>query len=342
MKGPSIIRESAALKKRSPPPPPPPPSPRRCRVTVLSLALAALAVVAVTFNVGIDLGLYRGSHNNSSVSVSQGSSISSSGTEDEDGGALQAHLHPLQGAVLLYMASTNDEFQRARVEEMRDAFREDLYVVWDNPLEPECPYRHLATCLRNDGSIFNVSETRGFTNRGYAQEVAVLWSIAHKHTFRHFWFMEEDVHYTDISQLVQVLTMPSSADLLNHGPLENMTDNWFWAKRVRQQSGNVFGNTSHYIKMLNLYRMSSALLDGVERIYKRKRKRWIFFEALIPTCVAHFNLTSDDWTRLRHKNGAAYQFRYRPCYTAFPAPGIYHPAKFRNGTFQPCDFKKVG
>jgi hypothetical protein len=317
------------------------PPPRRCRMGMVSIALAALAFAAVSVSVGVDVGLYLSLllRNPSRGGGAKDSTIGNRTKEDE---AFHAHIHPLSGKVLLYMVSTHDEFQLARIEEMRSVFREDLYVVWDSKSEPDCPYRHLVTCLQNDNGTFNVSATRQFTNRGFGQEVAVLWSIAHRHSYRHFWFMEEDVHYTDISQLVQVVTMPSSADLLSHGPLYLMTDGWFHAYKVRQQSGNVFGNTSHYWKMLNLFRMSSALLDGLERIYERNARNWIFFESLIPTTVAHFNLTHEDWTKLRHENGATYQFRYRPCYLNFSTPGIYHPAKVRNGTFQPCDFTKVG
>jgi hypothetical protein len=351
MKGPTttsplllLFRESVTATAAAALPAARKPPPRRCRRGVVSVALVALALAAAAVNVGIDVGLYRsllllGSNSVGGANNSTNSSRDGSGTNEDE--AFQAHIHPLSGQVLLYMVSTHDDFQLSRIEEMRNVFREDLYVVWDNTSEPDCPYRHLVTCLQNDGTL-NVSATRQFTNRGFGQEVAVLWSIAHQHSFEHFWFMEEDVHYTNLSQLVQVVTMPSSADLLSHGPLYLMTDGWFHANKVRQQSGGVFGNTSHYWKMLNLFRMSSALLDGLERIYERNGRNWIFFESLIPTTVAHFNLTHEDWTRLRHENGATYQFRYRPCYVNFPTPGIYHPAKVRNGTFQPCDFTKVG
>jgi hypothetical protein len=350
MKGPTpspllLLRDSAAAAAAAVAPATRKPPPRRCRMGMVSIALATLAFAAVAVSVGVDVGLYQSllrrnpSGGGGGGGGAKNAAVGNGTKEDEE---FHAYVHPLSGKVLLYMVSTHDDFQLARIEEMRNVFREDLYVVWDSKSEPDCPYRHLVTCLQKDDGTLNVSATRRFTNRGFGQEVAVLWSIAHRHSIQHFWFMEEDVHYTDISQLVQVVTMASSADLLNHGPLNLMTADWFHAYKVRQQSGNVFGNTSHYWKMLNLFRMSSALLHGLEQIYERNARNWIFFESLIPTTVAHFNLTHEDWTRLRHENGATYQFRYRPCYLNVSTPGIYHPAKVRNGTFQPCDFTKVG
>jgi hypothetical protein len=334
-----LLRESATTAAELPATRKPPP-PRRCRTGMVSIALVSLAIAVAAVSVGVDVGLYISllRRNPSDGNGAKNATVGN-GTKEDD--AILAYIHPLSGAVLLYMVSTHDAFQLSRIEEMRNVFREDLYVVWDSKSEPDCPYRHLVTCLRNDGTL-NVSATRRYTNLGFGQEVAVLWSIAHRHSFEHFWFMEEDVHHTDISHLVQLVTMPSSADLLSHGPLRLMTDDWYHAKTVRQQSGDVFGNTSHYWKMLNLFRMSSALLHGLEQIYERNARNWIFFESLIPTTVAHFNLTHEDWTKLRPESGATYQFRYRPCYLNFPTPGIYHPAKVRNGTFQRCHITKAG
>jgi hypothetical protein len=239
----------------------------------------------------------------------------------------------LEESLLMYLVSTDDAFQRDRIAELQRVFSGKFYVVWDRASQPECPFRDIANCLDFDGELSSLPR---FSNKGRGQEKAVMWSIAHRHTFRYVWLMEEDVHYTDVSHLVHALSTESQADLLFHGPnqeLLKVTDEWFHAKTVRNQSAAVFRGTPLYRKMLNLFRMSSSLLFALEKVYVANSKQWIFFETLIPTAVYHFNLTSEDWTE---QEPSAYNFRYRPCYTEFPTGGIYHPAKFRSGTPRTC------
>lgn len=254
-----------------------------------------------------------------------------SGPKRSDGTRLTANT--LEESLLLYLVSTDDEFQRDRIAELQRVFSDKFYVVWDHASKPDCPFREIANCLHFDGEL---SSSRRFSNKGRGQEKAVMWSIAHRHSFGYVWLMEEDVHYTDVSHLVNALSTDSQMDLLYHGPnkgLTKVTDGWFHAETVRNQSAAVFRGTPLYRKMLNLFRMSSSLLFALEKVYVANSKQWVFFETLIPTAVYHFNLTSEDWTE---REPSAYNFRYRPCYTDFPTGGIYHPAKFRNGTPKAC------
>jgi hypothetical protein len=250
-----------------------------------------------------------------------------------DGTGLTTSTSTLEESVLMYLVSTDDDFQRDRIAELQRVFSDRFYVVWDRASKPDCPFRDIATCLDFDGEL---SRTRRFSNKGRGQEKAVMWAIAHRHTFGYVWLMEEDVHYTDVSHLVHAFSTDSRADLLYHGPnkgLTKVTDEWFHAETVRNQSASVFRGTPLYRKMLNLFRLSSSLLFGLEKVYVANDKQWVFFETLIPTAVLHFNLTGEDWTE---QEPSAYNFRYRPCYTEFPTGGIYHPAKFRNGTPTTC------
>jgi hypothetical protein len=167
---------------------------------------------------------------------------------------------------------------------------------------------------------------------GRGLEKAVVWSISHRDTFDYVWVMEEDVHYTNISHMTAVLATSSTADLLHHGPFETMAD-WVHSRHVANQANGVFGDSPMYHQLLNLYRMSSAMLGALEEIYMKTNKTWVFFEALIPSTVSHFNLTHHDWTA---RDPSLYHFQYRPCFTNFSTGGIFHPAKFDGNGFRPC------
>ena len=85
--------------------------------------------------------------------------------------------------------------------------------------------------------------------------------------------------------------------------------------------------------MLNLFRVSPALLEALEKVYETNERKWIFFEALIPSTIYHYNLTMETWTA---SQSSYYNFRYRPCHNEFPAGGLYHPVKFHNGSIVTC------
>jgi hypothetical protein len=246
--------------------------------------------------------------------------------------------HPLAGSILLYVVSNDDEFQRNRLTEMKRALGDDVYVVWDHPTQSVCPFGNVVPCL--DIEDDQLSRTRAFNFRGNGLEKAVMWSILHKadSSFKYVWIMEDDVHYTNVSLLPEVLTAPSDADLVHHWPFNEsitMKDSWPYAKKVRMSMKRLFGEDAPmYNMMLNLYRMSPAMLRALETVYIRNNRTWVFFEALVPTTAVYFNLTIQDWTKwdpIPYNN-----FRWRPCFTNFSRPGIYHPAKLRNGTFQKC------
>ena len=91
-----------------------------------------------------------------------------------------------------------------------------------------------------------------------------------------------------------------------------------------------------YKTMLNMYRMSRRLIHTLEKWYHDNDDRWTFFETMI-SMVVHTSstLTSASWNTNHSFPG---KLIYRPCFTAFEKPGIYHPVKVdAKGQFFPCE-----
>lgn len=250
-------------------------------------------------------------------------------------------LRPRHRTLLLYMVSHDDGYQRERITKMQSIFKDNFRVVWDNNnTTKKCPFTGIATCI---GDEVQVSKCHRFNFICCGLEKAVLWSIENKDSFDYVWFMEDDIYYTDVSELAKVITTSSSADLLHQANFSTLISDgdWFWAPRVRRETRNLFGKTQLEYSMFNLYRMSVKLLEALDSVYTQNDHEWVFFEALIPTTVAHYNLTATKWPSLQADKKSTYQLRYRPCYDSFPVPGLYHPAKFEHGIPQSCDYQEL-
>jgi len=234
---------------------------------------------------------------------------------------------------------------------MSNAFQENFIVVWDTWWSRwfrtgKCPFRDITTCVEE----VPLSRKKRYTPICCGHEKALMWAIQNKNSFDNVWFMEEDVMYTDIAYLKDVVSAQSSDDLLYHEDIHIVKEDkqWYWAPFVRKQANtnlNLFQETQMRHSLYNMFRMSTRFLEAMDTVYKENDNEWIFFEAMVPTVAAHYNnLTSFRWTEddslSLSSSEASYNLRYRPCYTSFPSPGIYHPVKFRNGRYEECAHPK--
>jgi hypothetical protein len=285
--------------------------------------------------------------------------------------------------LVILVASRQDDYMIRRVESLTAAFGDNFYVVWDNLNNTACPIElREATshdhCL--DESHQAVSATHWFSRRHKGQERAVMWAIRRAaeatarggsdRSFKHVWFMEDDVdYYPNVGELVKLVdgTFALPIDLMHQEKFNNPYDNsdWYHLTRVLNQTAEYrpFGvfdtnnnNTMPPLPMLrysmfNLYRLSAAFLLHLDDFYERNGQNWIFFEAMLPTLKMYHQdeLSSLLWTNndavlkaatashspLPYNVGSF--LRYRPCFTALDqGPGIYHPVKYRNGTYEEC------
>jgi hypothetical protein len=79
--------------------------------------------------------------------------------------------------------------------------------------------------------------------------------------------------------------------------------------------------------------MSKPLLTSLQAVFNRNNNQWLFLEALVPTLAKKEKFTIQLWP---HMHNLPVTMRWRPCYTHFKQPGIYHPAKFKIGTGKTC------
>merc|ERR1719410_1990149 len=157
--------------------------------------------------------------------------------------------------------------------------------------------------------------------------------------------MEEDVHFTDVSQLEQLLhnangtSYDASADLLLQSRPVLAKGKWFhtsWTKKqIADRNGwgrDYWEENPQYHIMMNLFRTSSLFLTKLEEDFRSNENTWGFFETYFIALANLHNLIMSDWKSKK--------LRFRPCWTEFPTPGIYHPAKWKNNRFIEC-FKKL-
>lgn len=218
-----------------------------------------------------------------------------------------------------------------------------------------------------------VSATHQFNYMGLGQERAMMWAMENRHRhddrdeenglFEHAWFLEDDVdYYPDISALIQVIdaTGDVAADLLHQqrfaSPYYEYNDEeknrilnetglpaeteWYHLHIVLNETAEhrPLGDTNITMSLMNLFRVSSTFLATMQDFYDTNHQQWTFFEALLPTLVRHHkHLTSALWTdyMLQTHNVSSF-LRFRPCFTTMTEPGIYHPVKFRSGTYLDC------
>ena len=247
----------------------------------------------------------------------------------------------------IYIASTYEPHIQEVVSELGHTLGDNFRLVWDNKRHKQCPYHD-----GEDGVYlqhpcidqWNISQTNKgphkLSHKGRGQEKAITWAMDHRDQFDYVWFMESDVHYSDLDTLRRVMNDREywTADVVNQEEFFPVND-WFYQNETKYGMARwlpveyVDANPDvHVHAMMNLYRVSNKFLDKLAYAYEKMEHEWVFFEALFPTLSVYYNLT---WARYHRPQ---YSMVHRPCKTDFSEPGIYHPVKFRNGTVPvPCE-----
>lgn len=231
--------------------------------------------------------------------------------------------------VLIYITHIDDEHQRKVVDELYKAFGSKLLVSWDNQKQPDCPFPNI-TCIN---VTLDKVRTYDWKTSGTGHEKALMWSMKNYHTFDRVWIMEEDVHYTNLTFLHQIVTFDYHADLiLNYNytvrpSFIKLSDvitkqwehlqisNWSWAEH------QFFG-------------ASQNMLKAMHQTYTDNNNTLLFLESMWATVANLHGLKIGGWFSYFEKFSK--NFQYRPCHTKFPWPGLYHPAKHRNGSYINC------
>jgi hypothetical protein len=107
------------------------------------------------------------------------------------------------------------------VQEMQATFGKDLLIIWDNHKHPDCPVFQNVTCVSN----IPVTATKSYTVAaltGLGHEKSIMWAVNHTDEYDDFWFMEGDVHYTDISLLKSVVYSKNTSDLIVQEPVQHL------------------------------------------------------------------------------------------------------------------------
>jgi hypothetical protein len=264
--------------------------------------------------------------------------------------------------MVLFVLSRQDSYLQQRIAALHYAFGDNLLLIWDSgdtPCPSECFSSAAATTTTTGAGVRCVDYTHqeiSTTNQYSSKkglERAAMWAVANRDHLSYVWFLEDDVeYYPDIGELIKVVDGThmaddlATADLLSHMPFSDPKRNangeeveWFWLNTVLHQTAEYdpFENTPIRHAMFNLFRVSSLLLEKMHEFYQRNHDSWAYFEALLPTLVDQHHLHSELWTdyMLQTQNVSAF-FRYRPCFTTMDQPGIYHPVKYRNGTYEAC------
>lgn len=234
--------------------------------------------------------------------------------------------------MLLYMTDSTSQHTRQQIRELQQEFGEDMRVVWGNEHEPQCPYDH---CIDQ----WPISKTRKLSHFCCGQEYAITWAIDNRHMFEHVWFMEDDVHYTDIEALRMVLrdSKYSQADTVTQEGKYSVKD-WFYEDESKQAIEEWLGPAmlddhpevlQH--SMMNFYRLSRKFLGKLGEVYHQNDEEWLFFEALFPTVSNVYNMSWYTFSR------PEFSMEHRPCKTEFLESGIYHPVKFHLGEPFACE-----
>jgi hypothetical protein len=269
--------------------------------------------------------------------------------------------------MILFIISKDHELNRHRIAEMRRFYKNNFMVIWDNAETPKCPFHDMMKDDDDGNGLlvcideYRVSESKKLSHMCCAQEKAVMWAIDNRHLFDYVWFMEEDVYATDMAQLDKVISLKNSnnssssshdhVDFLHQRQhLGRMSEKWFYADEVIRDAKGLFQPFEMKQGLFNLFRMSKNLLAALEQLYIALDEEWFFFEVLVPSVVASNRfgiLTHASWLKQLQdnvestKNSSTYFFKARPyCVTRFERPGIYHPAKYRDGDFVSCPLRK--
>jgi hypothetical protein len=166
-----------------------------------------------------------------------------------------------------------------------------------------------------------------------------MWAMDNRNTFGHVWFMEDDVHYTDMDSLLGIMNSQEvDVDLVYQNDPGILKESaWrYYRNKTRAELMSFFTEEQlgihHQNVMLNFFRLSRTYLDKLEEVYDGMGQQWAFFEALFPTVASFYDLKRMQWTPAEKQHS----MEFRPCYTNFTVPGLYHPVKFRDGKPFPC------
>jgi hypothetical protein len=267
---------------------------------------------------------------------------------------------PHSTIMVLFVLSRQDSYLQQRIAALHYAFGDNLLLIWDSG-DTQCPHDFFSSAAATTGDDIvrcvdythqSISTTNQYSSKK-GLERAAMWAIANRDDLSYVWFLEDDVeYYPDIGELIKVVDGThiaddlATADLLSHMPFSDPKRNengeeveWSWLGTVLRQTAEYdpFENTPIRHAMFNLFRVSSLLLEKMHEFYQRNHDSWAYFEALLPTLVNQHHFHSELWTdyMLQTQNVSAF-FRYRPCFTIMDQPGIYHPVKYRNGTYEAC------
>ena len=251
---------------------------------------------------------------------------------------------------LLYITSTlNEEYILQKIRDMVQVFGQNFVVIWDNQENKSCPENitKYARCIDKWQWADNM---RGLTHKTCCGwQKAATWATDNRNSSDYFWFMEEDVHFTNVSLLEQLLhntngIYEDSADLVVQEKPHKATITWAHYVRTKKllasRNGWEAWNTDAQVHgMMNLYRLSRRFLTKLEEDFYSNKNTWVFFETYF-ACLANLrDLKTSYWRDYE----VSETMRFRPCFTEFPEPGIYHPVKVKDGKYAECmRVKNVG
>lgn len=232
---------------------------------------------------------------------------------------------------LIYITHIDDEYQRNKISELYGAFGSKLIVSWDNKEQPECPFPNI-TCIN---VTLDKVRTYDWISSGTGHEKAVMWSMKNYHTFDRVWIMEEDVYYSDISFLHQIVTFDYDRDLILIKRPKNVTEiigeklNAVLTKQWKKLQ------ISNWVWSLQqFFGASKNMLKAMHQTYTKNNNTLIFLETMWSTTANIHGLKIGGW--YSYFESFSKNFRFRPCHTNFSIPGLYHPGKNRNGSFINC------
>ena len=238
--------------------------------------------------------------------------------------------------VFIYTTHINDDNQHQKIANLTKLFGDKLVVIWDST--PTCPFI-IPNCIDN----YPISETKRYDLKhvGLGNEKAMTWAMHHRHQFERAWFIEEDVYAHPLHLLKNIVEFNWSQDLVLQqrymvlGRHKNIVPR---EKRILKEWKSFDPSVTPVSTMMHFYSTSSAFLEKLQGLFLKNNKTWMFFEGMIPTTAKYYNLSIGIWKY--NFTDFNVHMKWRPCVTSFPGPGIYHPAKHRQGQFIPCERPK--
>ena len=244
---------------------------------------------------------------------------------------------------LLYVVSSSNEYQLQKVKDLAQTFGQNFVIIWDNKekANKRCPkdFTKQARCIDQWQWADRADKGRNLVHPCCGWQKAIAWATDNRKSSDYFWFMEDDVHFTNVSLLEDLLnntdsTYDNTADLLIHKKPDK-AKGWAHARWTRKSiakrwGSNFWKENTQVCSMMNLFRTSELFMTRLEEDFLAHRNTWQYYET--------YFLALSDLYKLKLSNFGKFttHLRYRPCWTEFPTPSIYHPVKFRDGKFTEC------